>query len=373
MAKNRRSKRANGDGSVFQLPNGKWRATISLGVTADGKRLRRSKTAKSRADAVQFLRDMQATADKVVVRSSLTLMEFLDSWLLHVKETQSEGTHDSYTRACETHIIPSIGRTKLSDVKPSTIRAMVAELRRKDVGSRTVENAFIVLRAALSMATKEGTIPTNPCSVVTKPKHEREEIFPFTLEESQRILAATETDRLHALFVLAFSTGMRSGELFGLEWTDIDLDASALRIERQATSISGRVVVKPPKSQAGRRRIELTAKTLEALKDRQRLMLSEGHAGNAVVFPGKRGAYLRRGTFRTRVWQPLLKRLGIEHRGFHHVRHTYATLSLTNGVPLTTVSKILGHAKPSTTLDIYSHFLPSHQSAATESISRLFG
>lgn len=373
MPKKRRSKRANGDGSIYQLSNGKWRASISLGTTADGKRLRRSITATSRADAAQFLRDLQSQADKKIIRTAITLMEFLDTWLLHVAATQAEGTHDSYSRACEKHIIPLIGRTKLTDVRPATVRGLIAELNRNNVGSRTIENAYTVLSVALSMAASEGTISENPCSKVAKPKHNSEEIFPFTLADSLEILKATEASRLHGLFVLAFSTGMRSAEIFGLEWQDIEFENSSLKVERQATDISGRVVVKTPKSEAGRRRIELTDKTLAALKDRRKLSVKEGHAASPLVFPGQRGAYLRRGTFRTRTWGPLLEKLKIDYRGFHHVRHTYATLALSSGVPLPTVSQILGHAKPSTTLDIYSHVLPSHQSVATDAVTRLFG
>lgn len=373
MAKNRRTKRANGDGSVFQLPSGKWRACISLGTTADGKRLRRSRTAKSRADAVQFLRDMQAEGDRVVIRSSLTLMEFLDTWLLHVKATSAPGTHDSYSRAVENHISPLIGRTALADVRPATVRAMITELQARHLGSRTIENAFIVLRAALALAAKEGTIPANPCAKVNKPKHDPDEIFPFTEAESRVILDATEGHRLHALFVIAFSTGMRQGELFGLEWGDLDLAGGSVRIERQATDISGRVIVKPPKSESSRRRIELTPKCIAALEDRQRLRLKEGNAALPLVFPNRRHGHITRGVFRTRIWQPLLERVGVEYRGFHHVRHTYATLALRSGVPLPTVSQILGHAKKSTTLDIYSHVTPTDQKASTDAVSRLFG
>lgn len=383
MAK-RKSKNANGDGTVFQLPNGKWRACVSLGRKPDGKRNRPCKTCRSRADAVQWRREMLASKDAIQVRSSLTLMEFLDTWLGHVKATHAPGTWDSYSRACENHIIPAIGRTPLSDVRPATVRAMVTELQTAGVGSRTIENAFIILRTALGLAAKEGTIPRNPCSDVAKPKHSGEEIFPFIADEARTIMEATESHRLHALVVLAFSTGMRQGELFGLEWGDIEFQAGdtrrepancagVVRIERQATDISGRVIVKPPKSEASRRRIELTEKCVSALLERRRRSVTEGQIANPLVFPGTRGAYLRRGTFRTRFWKPLLERLKIEYRGFHHVRHSYATLALSAGVPLPTVSQILGHARQSTTLDIYSHVLPTHQSVATESITRLFG
>lgn len=386
MAK-KRSKRGNGEGSIFPLPNGKWRATVTIGWTADGKRLRRSRTAKSHADAAAFLREMQAEADRAPVRSDKTLSAYLQNWLLEVTLAQEENTSSSYRNACEKHIMPLIGKIRLSDVKPSTIRWLLSELANAQAGGRTVENAFVVLRTALGAAVKDGEIPVNPCSSVKKPKHDPKEIFPFTLAESKAILKATESHRLHALFALAFATGLRSAELFGLEWQDFD--GKEIHIQRQATSISGRVVVKPPKSKAGNRRIELTPGTIAALEDRRRLAMSEGHAGNPLIFPAPRGGHNQRGVFRTRVWNPLFedthkdleelppekraKLLGFASRGFHHVRHTYACLALADGVPLPTVSQILGHAKQETTLQFYSRHLPGHQRTATESATRLFG
>lgn len=365
----KRSKRGNGEGSVFQLPNGKWRATITIGWT-DGKRRRRSKTAKSHADASAFLREMQAEIDRTPARSDKTLAAYLQNWLLGVDLSQEANTSTSYRNACDKHIIPLIGRTRLSDVKPSTVRWLLSELATK-AGGRTVENAFVVLRTALGAAVRDGEIAVNPCSAVKKPKHNAREIFPFTLEESKAILKATESHRLHALFVLAFSTGLRSAELFGLEWQDFD--GAAIHVQRQATSISGKVVVKPPKSKAGIRRIELSAGAVRALEDRRRIAMAGGQAGNPLIFPNRRGDYIQRGVFRTRVWNPLLDRLGLDRRGFHHVRHSYACLSLADGVPLPTVSQILGHAKQETTLRFYSRHLPGHQRSATESATRLFG
>jgi integrase len=296
--------------------------------------------------------------------------DYLINWLLGVQLSQEENTSTSYRNACEKHIIPLVGRIKLKDFSPSKIRWMLTELAAKS-GGRTVENAFVVLRTALNAAVKDGELAVNPCSAVKKPKHDAKEIFPFTLAESKAILKATESHRLHALFALAFATGLRSAELFGLEWQDFD--GKEIHVQRQATSISGKVVVKAPKSRAGIRRIELSPGTIQALEDRRRLAMSEGHAANPLIFPNRKGNYIQRGVFRTRIWNPLLDRLKLARRGVHHVRHTYACLALADGVPLPTVSQILGHAKQETTLQFYSRHLPGHQRSATESATRLFG
>lgn len=382
----KRSKRANGEGSIFPLKNGKWRAIVTIGWTADGKRMRRSRTADSHADASVFLREMQAEADRGFKPTTKTLGDYLQNWLLGVESSQEENTSASYRTACEKHVIPLIGHTRLLDLKPAAVRWLFSELAKKKVGGRAAENAFVVLRLALDAAVSEGEIQANPCHSVKKPKHDPKEIFPFTHEEAKAILKATESHRLYALFVLAFATGLRSAELFGLEWQDFD--GKTIHVQRQATSISGRVVVKSPKSEAGKRRIELSPGTIRALEDRRALAMAKGQAACDLIFPNRRGNYIQRGVFRSRVWNMLFEEfqpklaegetrqktfLPFAHRGFHHVRHTYACLALADGVPLPTVSYILGHSKQTTTLLYYSRFLPGHQSAATDSVTRLFG
>jgi integrase len=101
--------------------------------------------------------------------------------------------------------------------------------------------------------------------------------------------------------------------------------------------------------------------------------MRQGNAASPLVFCSPRGGILRRSDFRVRHWNPLLKLLGLDHRGMHHLRHTYATLALGTGVPVHVVARVLGHSKPSITLDIYSHVLSSQQAEATEAMRRLFG
>lgn len=371
-----KGKKPNGEGSIFKLPNGKWKAVVNLGWTPNGKRRRRSRTTKSRADAAAALRDLQNKVDDgdSFVASRLTVGQFLTQWLADVvKPDRSENTFESYRRSIEKHIAPRIGTVLLSKLSPLHVQGMIADMARDGTGSRTKQLAYTTLRVAMGQAQALGQIRENPCTPIPKPTNERKDIKPLTLEESKQLLEETDGTGLHAFYLLALSAGVRQSEMFGLRWEFVDLAAGKIRIEQQAVDISGKVVVRRPKTKASIRTIDVTPAVVDALILHRANLLKRGLAGNPLVFPAAEGGYMRRGTFRTRAWKPLLKRLGIKHRGFHHLRHTYATLALGAGVPVHVVSSVLGHAKPATTLNIYSHVLEQQQSAAKLAMAKLFG
>jgi integrase len=168
---------------------------------------------------------------------------------------------------------------------------------------------------------------------------------------------------------------MRQGELFGLLWEHVDLPGGKLRIVQAAAEVAGKVSIRSPKTANSARVVELPPVAVKALKEHRAILMKEGNAGSDLVFPAPRGGLIPRSTFRHRYWLPILKHknVGAAPRGFHHTRHTYATLALGAGVPVHVVSRVLGHSKASTTLDIYAHVLQAHQTAATEAAQRLFG
>lgn len=371
------ARRSRGEGTIFPfVQNGKkrWRAQVTY-YDQDGKRRRRSKIGMSQADARVLLSELQSeiAGGRLREKSCLTVAGFLSLWLeTAVAPNRAAATLDSYTRAVENHISPHIGAVRLDELEPIHIDGLLVSLQ--SVGSRTRENAFVVLRAALNKAVKQRRIPSNPCLACDRPQHNRKSIRPFAAAESKAILKAVETHRLHALFVLAFHLGMRQEELYGLLWNAVDFDAGTVRVERAVVEIAGNVVVKEsPKNESSRRTLPLVGATLDALMAHRLASIAAGNAANPIVFPNRRGAYIRLGVFRTRVWKPLLKRLEIDYRGFHHVRHTFATEALSSGEDILSVSKILGHARPSTTLDIYGHWLPSKQKEVAERLAKRLG
>ena len=167
-------------------------------------------------------------------------------------------------------------------------------------------------------------------------------------------------------------TGLRRGELFALEWSDVNLSEAVLVVRRSLQEISGKLKVKEPKTEAGRRAVSLDAKAIEALRSRMKKALDEGFEPVQVplVFPNIRGGYLRGSAFANYVWYPIRNIAGIPDTFvFHDLRHTQASLMLAAGVDLKVIQKRLGHKKFETTANIYSHLLQNSQHEAVDKLS----
>jgi integrase len=174
-------------------------------------------------------------------------------------------------------------------------------------------------------------------------------------------------DRLEALYVLAITTGMRQGELLGLRWRDVDVERGRLQLVRQLkTRQSRRAVVLP----------ELAVTALVDHRDRQAAEREQQGAlweEHGLVFPNIVGRPLNPNNLRQRSFFPLLARAGLPRIRFHDLRHSCATLLLSEGVHPKIVSDLLGHSQIGITLDLYSHVTATMQAVAAEAMGRLLG
>ncbi len=195
----------------------------------------------------------------------------------------------------------------------------------------------------------------------------------WTPSELRRFLGHVEHDRLFALWRVAATTGMRRGELLGLQWADVDLDAATLRIERQLHPAGVGARFGTPKSKRGLRTIALDAGTVQALREhRDRQLLEQALAGDAyehgdLVFCNELGRWIRP-EWLTRAFPALRKAAGVPVGSLHALRHTSATLALTAGVPLHVVAARLGD-HPQTLLTTYAHLLPHSDVMAAEAVA----
>jgi integrase len=233
--------------------------------------------------------------------------------------------------------------------------------------------AYDVLSRAVKHAKKLRVIAENPMEEIARPPYEEEEIFPFTPEEAAELFTESEGTRIHVAVVLGISIGLRIGEILGLPFAEIDLSGKQVKIVQQAVEVRGTVLIRRPKTKSSVRTIQLPDVAVDAINSHRAILLKEGLAGSDLLLPAREGGVERRTNFARRDWKPLLNRLDIEPRGFHHARHTYATLALGALVPIHVVSKVMGHKKPSTTLNIYAHALKGQQDQATQAMNLLFG
>jgi integrase len=371
-----RKRRGNNEGSVCQRADGKWMAVVSV-RQAGGKRRRLTRFGKSKSHALVKLGELldEQRGKTAFVAKDATVEEFLASWLAtEIVGQREDSTIYVYRHIVETHIVPGIGRLKLVELRRPHIKSWIAAMVAGGVGGRTRQVSYSILRQAWDSATADELVEHNPFAKLRKPKHTRDEIRPFRASEARAILDAVDAHRLAAVYHLALSHGLRQGELFGLQWQDVDWKNSTIRVERQAAELSGVVRIKKLKTAAAARTVTLSASTLAALQSRWAFAMREQqHAPDAFVFPNRRGGVMQRSNFGSRHWTTLLRKLGLDHRGFHHCRHTAACLMLGEGVPVHIVAGVLGHSRPSTTLDTYSHLFPKDNGAAAQASEKAIG
>ena len=225
---------------------------------------------------------------------------------------------------------------------------------------RTVQYLHSVLHRALKQALRWGLVPRNVTEAVDPPRVRKEEMRPLSPAEARKLLEAARADRLEALYVLAVHCGLRQGELLGLRWKDIDLEAGTLQVRR--TLSDGTFTA--PKTARSRRSVKLTAGAVEALKRHsarqadEMTRMGERYEDRGLIFASEVGTPLNRHNLAHRSFKPLLKRAELPNIRFHHLRHTCATLLLSKGVHPKFVQELLGHATIAITLDTYSHVLP---------------
>jgi integrase len=269
-----------------------------------------------------------------------------------------------------------------------------------DKSKRLQQMAFGVLRSALNKAKRQGLIRENPCANADTPTAPRPSIQAMTREQKKAFLEAAQTEpvmkgkeqigtrphRLYSLYVLAFSTGMRQGELLALQWSDVNLDESYLLVRNTLIEDEdGKLALGEPKTQQSKRRIELLKSDVVALRTHKEHMRAEGRwnvrkmrgqkmvpisATQAMgfVFCDVNGNALRRDNVRKRSFEPILQRAKSPHFRFHDIRHSCATLWSQAGIPLQVIAARLGHSTPRLTLERYAH---ATQDMQREAVDRL--
>lgn len=366
-------RRNRGEGSIYRRSDGQWCATITVGYTDTGKRKRRTVYGTTKGAVQEKLLALQSAAATGVLTepTQLTLARFLDRWLSDVQKPNiRRGTHARYASLIKIHIVPNVGGMRLSKVQPIVVQNLYSRLAKNGASGRTCELVHAVLHKAFNQAVHWKYLTRNPCDAVQRPKPRKKAIHYYSAEEVGRFLDAAKKDRLAALYVLAITTGLRQGELFGLKWRDVDWNKGAIAVRRTIEDVGGKLTVGEPKTDKGRRRVDLPQLAVTALKDHRKRMFNEGNAGD-WVFCDTSGGLLRRSNVIRRSYEPTIKRAKIPRIKFHDLRHTAATLLLLQGVHPKVVQERLGHATIAITLDTYSHVLPSLQQEAAAKLDEL--
>jgi len=305
-----------------------------------------------------------------------TVEQFLTDWLENSqKHSVRARTYERYEEIVRLHISPVLGRHRLQKLTAQHVQAFYTQMLNEGLSPSTVEVFHTVLHKALDTAVKWGLIPRNVCDLVSPPHREQFEIKPLTLEQAHQLLAVARGHRQEALFALALSTGMRRGELVALKWQDINFVTGTLQVRRILTRIPSKMpgkgyVEAEPKTQKSRRNVVIAPFALKCLKEHRLRQLEEKvKAGPAwqehdYVFCTSVGTHLNPSKDVLDQLKVLLKKAGLPSIRFHDLRHSAATLLLSEGVHPKIVQELLGHTTISMTMDVYSYVLPSMQQDA---------
>ena len=309
----------------------------------------------------------------------MRLSEYLDRWLKDsVKDTVKISTYQRYEQVVRLHLVPGLGRVKLKALTPAHVQRFYRDRLDSGLSPSTVRKFHNVLHRALRQAVRWDLIPRNVTEATEPPKETSEEIQPLSKEEARQLLEATRGDCLEALYVLALTTGMREGELLALKWEDVDLAKSVLRIRSTLTRDHGRYHFGEPKSEKGRRQIDLPEEASKALgahldgQMNEMERLGDRYEDRGLVFTTSTGAPINPSNLRQRSFARLLKKAGLRKIRFHDLRHICATLMLSRNIHPKVVQEMLGHANVAITLDRYSHFLPGMGRDAALAMDEIF-
>ena len=360
-------KRGNGEGSIYRRKDGRWVGQYTVYTTKGPKY--RYIYGKTRAAVAEKLTKAMADRDGGFVFDvgSLTVEEYLNRWLTDsLRGTVRASTCERHEINVRVHVNPVLGRVRLKYLTPAHVRMLHREKLDAELAPATVRKIHSTLHKALSQAVSDGLVPRNAADV-RAPRPAPKEMRPLTEAEARLFLeiAKAAGDRFEALYVLALTTGLRRGELLGLRWDDADLERGTLRVGRSLVREGGRHTVGETKTRRGRRQVNLTPRTVSALKVHRKRQLEEGmtlgeiYEDRGLIFSSSVGTPVNPENLVNRSFKPLLKKAGLPEIRFHNLRHTCATLLLGRGVHPKLVQELLGHATIAMTLDTYSHYLPS--------------
>lgn len=371
-------------GHVFRKTrNGKTKYYVVVEQNAgpDGRRVRKSHGGFDRQkDAKQALNSILVSQrdGTFIAPSKQTVEQFLTKeWLPGIRSTIRSSTWDSYSRNIRLHVIPKLGAVPLSKLGPSLLNQLYAALATepKPLAPRTIRYVHVIVHRALKDAVKWEKIRRNPADMSNPPRVPKtNEMAAWSASDLRTFLELVRGDRLHALYLLACTTGMRRGEVLGLRWKDVDLERGRISISQTLVSVAYAVQISEPKTQRSRRSIAIDPATLAALRARRVGQLEEkmawgpGWTENGLVFTREDGSLFHPQSLST-AFEAHVKRWELPRLSFHGLRHTYATLALASGMKPWNLSDRLGHSSVAFTLQVYRHAIPADQDEAALNVA----
>jgi len=396
IKKTNKHKRSNGEGSVYKNKTGGYTGAISY-KDETGKRKRKTFDCKTKKEVLAKMAEFKNQnygKHYISSKQNITVKEWLDIWFneysINSIKLSTRVTYESYMK---NHINPAIGNIKLVDLRGDIVQSFYNEkmrngnLRREGgMKPKTIKNIHNMLHKAFEQAVKNDILIKNPLDAVVLSQVEKKEVKVLTVEEQRRLLKAVSSERLGIAVFIALATGMRIGEITGLQNSDIDLDKKKISVKYSLNRLKSynpdaenktELVLGSAKTKYSIRRLDISKELMEKIIEYKKIVESEKEFFGAEY--SDRGFFICNeigSPIEPRYYQKwfkeFLKRVGIEGVGFHSLRHTFSTRALEAKVSMKTVSEILGHSSISITMDLYSHVLEDQAREDMQVISTKF-
>ena len=303
--------------------------------------------------------------------------QWFNEWLdNYIKPSDKSSTYDLYLRTAKLHIFPRIGDVELADLTPHVLQKFITDLTvngntrtGKGLSPNSVKNIISLIQNTLKTANAAGYLSEYSGNKIKRPKIVEKKVECFTTKEQKKIEEAALIARRSKYrgIVLCLYTGLRIGELLALEWSDIDFEKGVLSVTKTCRdgNENGRRkrIIDTPKTERSRRNIPLSKTLVKMLKE-----MKKHSRCSFVISDNAKPVYIRS---YQRTFELLLKKIGLPHRGFHSLRHTFATRALECGMDVKSLSEILGHKNATITLNRYAHSLWEHKAEMMNKLSKL--
>ena len=356
--KSNKPKRANGRGSIYQItkPNGRkvWKAAIKA---INGKL--RTKNFTKLSEAEDWVADQRRARDlgenTYATNPKMTVAEFMVGWANTQYGDDQESTRRSYLSVIKNHIIPAIGKIKVSELNTKTVESLFRDMHANGFGAGTIRITRAALSAAHNDAVRLGDLVRNPVRNTRMPKITPQAIKPLPRNDWEKVyLEGTKDPRMHARIEVAGMLGLRPGEALGLKWTDLNVDECTLLVERQVQRAKGKGLVLKEVKQKTVRTLKISQTTVQILqtyKRHQALNRAKWVEVNNLIFPNTVGKLGDEKSDRL-AFKNLLNAAGVTDYRLSQLRKTAFT-AMAGQTDLKTLMEFSGHTQVSTVIGNY--------------------
>lgn len=303
--------------------------------------------------------------------------EWFNIWLEnYIKPSSKQRTFEQYCKIAKIHILPRLGNYELTELTPFVLQKFVTDWTvngnkrtGKGLSPNFIKTIISVVQNSLKTAHLVGYLPEYTANKIKRPKMVEKQVDCFTLAEQKKIetaALAAKKDKYKGI-VLCLYTGLRIGELLALSWEDVDFERGVLTVSKTCRdgNINGKHVriLDTPKTENSRRQIPLSKTLVKMLKDMKKKSKCE-----FVIADDEKPVFIRS---YQRTFELFLKKLKLPHKGFHSLRHTFATRAMECGMDVKSLSEILGHKNATITLNRYAHSLWEHKAEMMNKLGKL--